>query len=71
MSDFMFGCGSGHLPRKANTIAKRHGAKLVNYNEPIGRDQFIKRHWFHTVNSNTNRATAQAVIADLKAAGIE
>jgi len=73
MSDFLFGMGPGFLPRKANTIAKKHGAELVNYSEPIGRyGNSIKRHWFRAENwgNPIDSDRAQAVFVDLKAAGI-
>ncbi len=46
MSEFHFLLGPGHLSEKADKIAKRHGATLVNYTEPNGE----KRHWFAGVN---------------------
>ena len=63
MSEFFFGLGPGHLPRKADKIARRHGAYLVNYTERDGR----KRHWFACRNRGApfDQAVARAVLADL------
>ena len=63
MSDFQFGMGSGHLPKKADTIARKHGARLVNYTEPNG----YKRHWFTCDNlgSPHDYERAQAVLGAL------
>lgn len=65
---FIFGCGPGHLPRRAHDIAKRHGAALVNYTEPRGE----KRHWFTARNAGHpfDGHTRDAVLADLRAARI-
>ena len=46
MNEYHFGLANGHLPKKADTIAKKHGAWLVNYTEPDG----FKRHWFSCRN---------------------
>ena len=68
MSEYFFGLGSGHLPRRADRVAKKHGAWLCNYTEFDGQ----KRHWFACVNRGHpfDRATADAVLADLRAAAI-
>lgn len=68
MASYHFGLGRGHLPEEADQIARRHDARLVNYTEPNGE----KRHWFTTQNLGDpfDRATAQAVLADLEDAGI-
>jgi hypothetical protein len=68
MSDFMFGMGDGHLPKKAAKIAERHGARLVNYTEPNGR----QRYWFAAPNLGNpqDQLRAKAVRADLEKAGI-
>ena len=67
-SKYVFGRGSGHLPAKVNKIAKRHGARLVNYTESDGG----KRHWFVGPSYGIPRDTdmARAVFDDLEAAGI-
>jgi hypothetical protein len=44
--DFLFGMGTGHRSVSVARIAKKHGARLVNYTEPDGR----KRHWFAAEN---------------------
>lgn len=61
---YLFGLGKGHLGKRAATIAKRHGAELVNYTEPNGG----KRHWFSSRNlgSPFNEATAMIVMTDLR-----
>lgn len=63
-----FGLGSGHLPRRADTIARAHGAHLINYTEPHGE----RRHWFSAPNQGEphNGRTASAVLAAIEAAGI-
>ena len=68
MNEFHFGLGEGWLPKKAAEIARRHGAKLINYEEPCGR----RRHWFAAENLGEpfNRATAEAVLSDLEKAGL-
>lgn len=72
MSEFFFGLGPGHLPAKANVIAKRHGAWLTNYREPGKQGADAKRHWFACRNRGApfDRAVADAVLADLADAGI-
>lgn len=69
MSEYYFGLGSGHLPKRADKIASKHDACLVNYTEP---GTGVKRHWFATRNYGHphDQATAQAVIEDLKKAGL-
>jgi hypothetical protein len=68
MSEHFFGLGPGHLPKRADAIAGKHGAYLVNYTEPRGE----KRHWFACPNRGSpfDDATARAVMADLRAAGV-
>ena len=68
MSEYQFLLGAGHLSASANRIAKRHGARLINYTEPRGE----KRHWFSCKNLGApfDGATARAVKEDLIAAGI-
>lgn len=68
MNEYFFGLGPGHLPDKADEIAKRHDAWLVNYTEPRGE----KRHWFACRNMGDpfNRSTADAVLSDLENEGV-
>jgi hypothetical protein len=68
MCHYMFGAGNGHLPKKAEAIAKKHGGRLVNHTEPNGR----KCHWFATRNLGQphDGQVAIAVIADLEKAGL-
>lgn len=68
MSEFCFGQGQGHLVEAADTIARRHGAALVNHTEPRGE----RRHWFAGPNRGEpwDSALAMAVGDDLRAAGI-
>lgn len=65
MSEFNFGGHRGHLPARADKIAKRHGAWHTNYTEPRGE----KRGWFSCPNRGApfDVKTARAVIADLNA----
>lgn len=55
MSEYLFGLGSGWLPESADKIARKHGARLVNYADPqckcgygcaIGECKSSRRHWF-------------------------
>ena len=68
-SEFHFGLGRGKLGRRAAAIARRHGARLVNYEEPNGS----VRHWFATENLGApfDGAVAAAVLTDLVNAGID
>ena len=59
MSVFIFGAGRGHLGSKAATIARQHGAELVNYTDAEckcgrgcspGKCSASKRHWFESQN---------------------
>jgi len=65
---YHFGLGAGWLPARADEIAKRHGAVLVNTQQP-NRD---KRHYFAAPNKGGphNKRVSEAVMADLRAAGI-
>jgi hypothetical protein len=67
MSEHFFGLGPGHLPKRADNIAGKHGAYLVNHTE-----RGEKRHWFACPNRGSpfDDATARAVMADLRAAGV-
>ena len=68
MGEYMFGSGKGHLSNRADRIARKHGATLVNYTEPRGE----KRHWFAAKNRGNpfDERVRDAVLADLRAAGI-
>jgi hypothetical protein len=68
MSEYMFGLGKGFLPKKADKIAAKHGAWLINYDDPAEG----KRHWFAKRNQGDpfDGAIAKAVLQDLKTAGI-
>ena len=55
MSEYMFGCGDGWMPKSADKIARKHGAGLVNYTDPgckcgcgcvSGECRSARRHWF-------------------------
>lgn len=80
-SEYMFGGGRGHLSRKADEIAGRHGASLCNYTDTsctCGKGcrphscPKSRRHWFATVNMGDpfNTQTAVAVIEELRAEGL-
>ena len=66
MSEYMFGCGPGHLTKRADQIAAEHGADLVNHTEPRGE----KRHWFTIPNRGEpfDGQTAREVMDALRAA---
>ena len=81
MSEYIFGSGSGWLPKKADKIAREHGASLVNYcatecNCGWGCAPHdcpaSKQHWFAGPNRGEpfNSALDRAVMAELKAAKI-
>lgn len=71
MNTFQFGVGTGRVKPNvmlaAHTIAKRHDARFVVASMPEG-----PRFWFSAQNLGFpfNRATAEAVKADLLKAGI-
>lgn len=67
MSEYFFGPHTGHLTKRADQIAKRHGAVHVNYTDPDGR----KRGWFACRNRGTpfDQNTESAVMRDIDAAG--
>ena len=82
MSEYMFGLGNGWLPKRADQIARKHNAYLVNYTDPQckcgrGCDNYkckaSRRHWFSGPNHGSpfDGDMAQAVKNDLAAAGIE
>jgi len=68
MSEYHFGLGPGFLPKKADKMAREHDAWLINYDDPAEG----KRHWFACKNYGEpfDSATAKAVMADLRDAGI-
>lgn len=68
MDKHIFGQGPGHLPQRADDIAQRHDAWLVNYDTPDG----IARHWFVCRDRGEpfNGQTAAAVLDDLMRAGL-
>lgn len=68
MGEHLFGYGSGHLPKRADKLAAKHGARLVNYTMPRGE----KVHWFTCPNMGApfDGACAKAVLAGLEKAGI-
>jgi hypothetical protein len=80
MSEYLFGLGDGHLGKRAAQIAKKHGAVLVNHNDPGCRcgcgcaDECpaTARHWFAGPNRGEpfDSALARAVEASLEKAGI-
>ncbi len=67
MSQYFFGLHVGHLAAQADRIARRHGARHINYTEPRGE----KRGWFECANRGEpwDSATARAVLADIERAG--
>lgn len=82
MSEYLFGCGPGWLPKKAAAIAREHGAMLVNYTDPgckcgygcaSGECKSARRHWFAGPNlgSPFDARLAADVAAGIKAAGIK
>jgi hypothetical protein len=81
MSEHTFGLGPDWLGKKANEIARKHGATLVNYTDAqcnCGRGcrphtcQKSRRHWFSCPNLGHpfDAAVSSSVLADLAAAGI-
>jgi len=82
MSEYYFGVGKGHLGRRADKIAAKHGAYLVNHTDPgcgcgygctTGDCPENRRHWFCCPNLGEpfDSATARAVESDLRQAGID
>lgn len=73
MSEYFFGLGRGRIPSKiakrADAIASKHGACLVNPRLP-GEGY---RYWFAGPNRGEpfDRAMARAVLDDLDAAGVD
>jgi len=80
MSEHFFLTGKGHLGKRADKIARKHGATLVNYTDPgcgcgygcTGDCPENRRHWFACDNLGEpfNGATARAVECDLRQAKI-
>lgn len=81
MSEYIFLCGHGFLPKKAAEIAKKHGAELVNYQDGqctcgygCGQDECpeSRRHWFAGPNIGDpfDSDLSDAVRRDLVAAKI-
>lgn len=79
MSEYIFGCGDGHLPKSVARIAKRHNTTLINHVDPgckcgHGCDPFgckaSRRHWFATDNRGEpfNSQVKEAVLRDVLAA---
>ena len=72
MGDHLFGLGEGRIPDavqdRAERIAKRHDASLMIYDDPASG----WRYWFGCWNRGApfDQATADAVLADLEAAGL-
>ena len=65
-----FAAGPGWLPVEADEIARRHGARLINSEEPTGRLTAKRRHWFVCRNDSSSLAVERAVLRDLRAAGL-
>ena len=80
MNEYLFGLGAGYLPKRAATIARKHGAVLVNHCDPGCKCGYgctdecpaCKRHWFAGPNQGEpfDGAMARAVAADLATAKI-
>lgn len=81
MSEYLFGLGRGHLTKKADRIARKHGVCLVNHTDPgcscgygcAGECTANRRHWFAGPNLGEpfDSRMARAVEADIDAAGIK
>lgn len=69
MSDFHFLGGKGHLPARADKIARKHGASLTNFVDPGTKE---KRHWFSCRNRGFpfDDQTAREVRQALEDAGV-
>lgn len=79
MSEYMFGTGPGHLNGRAECIAEKEGATLVNYTDAqcncgYGCRPYTckrsRRHWFTAPNRGEpfNGRIAQRVMRTLEAA---
>ena len=81
MSDYYFLVGKGHLGKRADQIARKHGAVLINHTDPGCGCGYgctydcpeNRRHWFCCPNLGEpfDSATARAVESDLRQAGID
>jgi hypothetical protein len=81
MSEYFFGLGPGWLPKRADKIARKFDAYLVNYTDaqcncgygcrPYTCKQ-SRRHWFACQNLGApfDKNTADAVLAALSKTGI-
>ena len=71
MGEYFFGVHEGHLSKRVNAIAEKHGATHVNYSEPTGHGQYRKRGWFACRNRGNpfDLAVAKAVLGELEAKG--
>ena len=76
MSEYFFGLGPGWLPKRADKIARKHGAYLVNYTDAqcscgYGCRPYTckrsRRHWFAGPNlgSPFDQQMANAVLNEL------
>lgn len=80
MSEYLFGLGPGHMPKRADKIARKHGAGLVNYTDPgcscgHGCERNCpakRRHWFAGPNRGEpfDSRMANDVMSALEAAGV-
>jgi len=81
MSDYYFLVGKGHLGKRADQIARKHGAVLINHTDPGCGCGYgctydcpeNRRHWFACDNLGEpfNGATARDVESDLRKAKIK
>jgi len=78
---YFFGLGPGWLPKRANAIAREHGAEAVNHTDDTckcgracdpGTCKSARRHWLECDNLGEpfNSRTAREVLAALETAGI-
>ena len=81
ITEYLFGVSGGWLPPRAATIARKHGATLVNHRDPGCKCGYgcadncpaCKRHWFAGPNRGEpfDSAMACAVLSDVIAAGLK
>jgi hypothetical protein len=62
---YAFGFHAGHLKARANAIAFKHGARHINYTDPVRQGLFE----CEDRGEEHNRAVENAVLADVEAAG--